>query len=62
MFRPGETFTKGDTKTTGVLDPMAWLPEELYSVFREAPTGLGEEHIGALGDNDDDPQFTEPPL
>jgi hypothetical protein len=26
------------------------------------PTGLGEEHRGALGDIDGDPPFTHPPL
>ena len=28
-FRPGESFIKGHPKTTGVLDPLGWLPEEL---------------------------------
>jgi len=30
--------------------------------FRDVPTGLGEEHRGALRDNDDDPPFTQPLL
>ena len=30
MFRPGELFIKGHPKITGVIDPLDWLPEELY--------------------------------
>jgi len=30
MFRPGEPFIKGQPKITGVIDPLDWLPEELY--------------------------------
>jgi len=39
-----------------------WLPEEYCSGFRDAPTGLGEEHRGVLQDIDGDPPFTQPPL
>jgi len=44
MFRPVEPFIKGHSKITGVVDPLDWLPEELYcSGYRDAPTALGEE-------------------
>jgi len=29
-FRPDEPFIKGHPKITGVVDPLDWLPEELY--------------------------------
>ena len=52
MFRPGEPFIKGHPKITGVIDPLDWLPEQLYrSALRHAPTGFGEEHVGALRDH-----------
>jgi hypothetical protein len=63
MFRPGELFIKGHPKITGVIDPLNWLPEELYLPgFRDAPIGIGEEHRGPLRDIDGDPPLIQPPL
>jgi hypothetical protein len=37
----------------GCADPKDWLPEELYwSGLEDVPTGLCEEHRGALRDVD----------
>jgi hypothetical protein len=48
VFRPGEPFVKGHPKITGVIDPLDWLPEELYlSGFRDAPMVL-EKSIAEL--------------
>jgi hypothetical protein len=61
MFRPVEPFIKGNSKITGDVDTFDWLPEELYcSGVLDAPTGLGEQHRGALRDIDGDPPFTQP--
>ena len=61
MFRPGEPFIEGHPKIKGIINPLDWLPEELYcSGFRDAPTGLGEERRRALRDIYDDPPFTQP--
>jgi hypothetical protein len=30
VFLPGEPFVRGHPKITGVIDPLDWLPEELY--------------------------------
>ena len=63
MFRPREPLIKGQSKITGIIGPLDWFPEELNSLgFRDAPTGLGEEHRGALRDIDGDHPFTQPPL
>jgi hypothetical protein len=49
MFQPGQPFIEVRPEITGVIDLFDWLPEELYcSGFRDALTGLGEEHGGAL--------------
>ena len=56
-------FIKGNAKITGDVDQLDWLPEELYcSEVLDAPTGLGEEHRGALRDIDGYPPFTQPPF
>ena len=63
MFRPGEPFIKGHPKITDVIDPFARLPEDLFSSgFRDAPTGLSEEHGGTLRNINGNPPFTQPPL
>jgi len=63
MLRPVEPFIKGNSKITGDVDPLDWLPEQLYcSGVLDAPTGLGEKHRGALRDIDGDPPFTQPPF
>jgi len=63
MCRAEESFINGHPKITGGIDPLDWFPEELnWSGFWDAPTGLSEEHRGKLGDIDDDPPFTQPPL
>jgi hypothetical protein len=59
MFRPGEPFIEGYHKMTGVIEPFDWFPEEMYcSGFRDARTGFGEAHDGALRDINGDPPFT----
>jgi hypothetical protein len=61
MLRPVETFIKGNSKITGDVHPLDWLPKELYcSGVLDTPTGLGEKHRGALLDIDGDPPFTQP--
>jgi hypothetical protein len=30
MFLSGEPFIEGHPKITGVIDPLDWLPEEVY--------------------------------
>ena len=63
MFRAGEPFIKAHPNITDVVDPLDWLPEELNCLgFRDAPTGLGEEHRRALRDVDSNPPLTQPPL
>jgi len=63
MLGPGKPFIKGHPKITGVVNPLDWLPEELYcSGFRDAPTGVGEEHRGALRGTDGDRPLTQPLL
>jgi len=61
MFRQVEPFIKGHPKITGVVDPLDWLPEELYcSGFWDVSTDLGEEHRG-VREIYGDPPFTQPP-
>ena len=56
MFRPGVPFIKIHPKLMGVVEPLGWLPEKLnWWGFRDPPTGLGEEHRGALRHSDGDP-------
>jgi len=61
--QPGQQCFKGHPQVTVGVDTVDWFPEELYySGFREAPTGLCEEHRISLRDIDDDPSFFQPPL
>ena len=63
MCRAEESFINGHPKITSGIDPLDWFPDELnWSGFRDASTGLSEEHRGKLGDIDADPPFTQPPL
>ena len=63
MLRPVEPFIKGNSKITGDVDPLDWIPEELCcSGFLDALTGLGEEHRGALRDIYGDSPFAQPPF
>jgi hypothetical protein len=44
---------KGHLKKTGVIEQLDYLSEEMnWSGFRDALTGLGVEHRGALRDTD----------
>jgi len=43
MLRPVEPFMKGNSKTTGDVHPLDWLPKELYcSGVLDTPTSLGQ--------------------
>ena len=58
--RPGKPCSKVHPKITGGIDPENWLPEEVkWSGFRDAPTGLSEEHRSALRGID---PFSQPPF
>jgi hypothetical protein len=47
----------------GSIHPLEWFPEDLnWSGFRDAPTGLNEEHRGTLQDIDDYLPFTQPTI
>jgi hypothetical protein len=42
-------FIKGHPKITDSINPVYWLPEEMYySGFGDAPTSLYEQHCNAL--------------
>jgi len=63
MLRPVEPFIKGNSKITEDVDPLDWLPEELYcSGVLDTPNGLGEKHSGALRVIDGDSPLTQPPF
>jgi hypothetical protein len=59
--RPGQPCVCDHSQITGSIDPLDWLPENLYwSGFLDAPAS--DEHRGALRDTNDDPTFSQPSL
>jgi len=63
MRQPVQQCFEDHPQVTVGVDTVDWFPEELYcSGFREAPTGLYEEHRISLRYIDDDPSFSQPPL
>jgi hypothetical protein len=59
MSRPGKQCIIGHPKVTGGIDTVDRLPKEwFWSGFRDAHTGLSEEHCHARRDIDSDPLFS----
>lgn len=59
MIRPDQLFVEIHTKTTGGIDAVDWVTEELnWSGSQDTFTDLTEEHRGTLTDVGGDPQFS----
>jgi len=49
VIRQGQLFVEVHTKTTGGIEAVDWVPEELnWSGNQRTPTDLSEEHCGSL--------------